>query len=72
MNTTQRKTLQNIGSNIRYYRKKKKLSQEDLAFECNLHRTYIGAVERGERNITILNLILIMDALEIKFNQLYN
>lgn len=71
MDTNQKETLMLIGDNIRKYRDKKGWSQEKLAFECNLHRTYIGAVERGERNITILNLIKIKDVLEVKLNQLY-
>nr|WP_281975105.1 helix-turn-helix transcriptional regulator [Halobacillus litoralis] len=60
-----------IGQNIRHYRVKKGWSQEDLAFECDLHRTYIGAVERGERNITVLNLIKVKEVLGVKINDLY-
>jgi len=71
MDTNEKETLMIIGDNIRKYRDGKGWSQEELAFECNLHRTYIGAVERGERNITILNLIKIKDVLEVKLNQLY-
>jgi len=44
-----------FGKNVRFYRVKTGLSQEGLAFACNLHRTYIGSVERGERNITLKN-----------------
>lgn len=50
-NKNQKQTLITIGDNIRKYRLEKGCSQEELAFECELHRTYIGAVERGERNI---------------------
>ncbi|MEW9502158.1 helix-turn-helix domain-containing protein [Jeotgalibacillus marinus] len=60
-----------IGHNIRHYRVKKGWSQEELAFECELHRTYIGAIERGERNITVLNLIKIKDKLEVSLGELY-
>ena len=42
-----------------------------LAFEVGLHRTYIGAVERGEKNITILNLIKIKNALNVSMSQIY-
>lgn len=57
--------LKTIGSKIRILRKKINLSQEDLAYEAHLDRTYIGAVERGERNISIINLIKIAIVLKI-------
>lgn len=73
MNTNKDKTdtLRIIGDNIRKYRNVKGWSQEDLALECDLHRTYIGGVERGEKNITILNLLKIKDKLEIRLVELY-
>lgn len=51
-------------------RKEKGLSQEDLADLCNLHRTYIGSVERGERNIAIDNMEKIALALEVELSTL--
>ena len=54
-----------IGQAIRYYRKSKKWSQEYLGFKAGLDRTYIGGVERGERNITLRSLNNISDALNI-------
>lgn len=48
--------LATIGSNIKFYRKKLGLSQEQLADFADLHRTYVGSVERGERNISALNI----------------
>lgn len=70
-NNTKAETLRIIGDNIRKYRNVKGWSQEDLAHECDLHRTYIGAVERGEKNITILNLIKIKNKLEVQLGHLY-
>jgi len=55
-----------VGQNIRRRRLQMGLSQEALAEECDLHRTYIGSVERGERNITLLTLERIAVALKIK------
>lgn len=45
-----------LAENIRAYRKDKRISQEQLADMCNLHRTYVGSVERGERNVTLSTL----------------
>lgn len=45
-----------LAANIRELRRSKNLSQEKLADICGLHRTYIGAVERGERNVTLSTL----------------
>ncbi|RAK50235.1 XRE family transcriptional regulator [Macrococcoides bohemicum] len=70
-NKNQKRILMTIGDNIRKYRLKKGWSQEELAFECDLHRTYIGAVERGERNITVLNLIKIKDKLNVRLKDIY-
>ena len=48
-----------IGLAIRAKRLENSWSQENLSFECGLHRTYIGSVERGEKNLTLKNLIKI-------------
>lgn len=48
------------------YRKEAKLSQEKLAFDCKLHRTYISGVERGIRNPTIRVLAKIAKALKVQ------
>lgn len=58
--------LQQIGDRIRDLRTEADLSQEKLAFACDLDRTYIGSVERGERNISALNLKKIAKALKVK------
>lgn len=54
-----------IGKRIKDLRIIKGWSQEQLSFESQLHRTYIGSVERGERNITLVNFKRITDALQI-------
>jgi transcriptional regulator with XRE-family HTH domain len=63
-------TLTNIGQNIRSLRKSKHLSQEELAELSGLHRTFIGAVERGERNISINTLSKIAFALDTSLKEL--
>lgn len=57
--------LRRLGEYLRSVREDKGWSQEELAFQCGLHRTYIGAVERGEYNVTLLTLRRITDALGI-------
>ncbi len=54
-----------LADNIREYRKVKHLSQEELADACELHRTYIGSVERGERNVTLSTLEVVAKALGV-------
>lgn len=57
--------LGRLGEHLRSIREKRGWSQEAFAFRCGLHRTYIGAVERGEYNVTLLTLRRITDALDI-------
>ena len=45
-----------VGANLRAYRQERGLSQEAFALELGVHRTYLGGLERGERNITLLTL----------------
>jgi transcriptional regulator with XRE-family HTH domain len=59
-----------VGKKIRLFRKKLDISQEELGFRSGLHRTYIGAIERGEYNLTIENLEKIAKALGIKSKDL--
>ena len=71
MNTTNTdQFLIDLGNAIREKRLANSLSQEQLAEKAKLHRTYIGMVERAERNITILNLLKICQALDISLNEL--
>jgi len=60
-----------FGKKVREKRKGKGLSQEQLAFKANLHRTYIGMIERAEKNITLLNIQKIANALEISIKEIF-
>jgi len=64
--------LKIFGENVRKTRKGKGLSQEELAFKANLHRTYIGMIERAEKNITLINIEKIANALEVNIKELIN
>lgn len=64
--------LEKVGIKIKDLRIKSGLSQEKLAFACELDRTYIGSVERGERNISIINLNKIANALDVPPSELLN
>jgi transcriptional regulator with XRE-family HTH domain len=60
-----------FGERVRELRKQKGLSQEALALTCELDRTYIGGVERGERNISLVNIHKIADALGVSTRELF-
>jgi transcriptional regulator with XRE-family HTH domain len=59
-----------FGQRVREIRKDKGLSQEELAHKADLHRTYIGMIERAEKNITLINIEKIANALEVDINNL--
>ncbi len=48
-----------FGEHVRKRRRAIGLSQEDLGFECGLHRTYVGSIERGETNLSLENMAVI-------------
>jgi transcriptional regulator with XRE-family HTH domain len=50
-------TLKTFGQEVRHWRTERRLSQEELADKCGFHRTYIGQIERGERNPSLLNVL---------------
>ena len=60
-----------FGARVRALRTEKGWSQEDFAFECGLHRTYISAVERGERNISLENIKKIANTFRINIAELF-
>ncbi len=55
-----------LGETMKSFRQQASLSQEQLADLASLHRTYIGSVERGERNISLENIVQIARALDVK------
>ena len=59
------KTLKILARNIRCYRRCRNISQEQLAEISGLHRTYVGSVERAERNVTVGTLEALADALGV-------
>lgn len=59
-----------LADNIRAYRRLRQLSQEELADQCDLHRTYVGSVERGERNVTLKTLETLATALGVSVPEL--
>jgi transcriptional regulator with XRE-family HTH domain len=65
-----KRLLKVLSQNIRAFRKIKSLSQEELADMCKLHRTYIGSVERGERNVTLSTLEAIATVLGVSVPKL--
>ena len=73
MNGDEEKTIMEaFGERVRASRKRKGLSQEALALACELDRTYVGGVERGERNISLINIYKIAYALGISAGALFN
>ena len=63
--------LLSLGKTIRSLRAERKVSQEALASGANLDRSYMGGIERGEHNITILNLRKIAEQLDLKISELF-
>lgn len=62
--------LKKLGDNIKKRRLELRLSQEKLAFEAGVHRTYMGAVERGEKNVSFRNLQKIAKALKTNISDI--
>jgi transcriptional regulator with XRE-family HTH domain len=63
-------TLCKLGENIRRIRREKGLSQESLALVAGLDRSYVGGVERGERNIAVINLKKLAKAIGVGVSEL--
>lgn len=73
VNTTMKKEiLIKFGKKVREIRIKQNLSQEKLATKAGVHRTYIGMIERAEKNITLENIEKVAKALGLSVKELFN
>ncbi|MGH2764149.1 MAG: helix-turn-helix domain-containing protein [Thermoleophilaceae bacterium] len=59
-----------LGRAVRELRLQRGMSQEGLADHSDLHRTYVGGIERGERNVSFGNLLRLADALDVRLSDL--
>jgi transcriptional regulator with XRE-family HTH domain len=71
MNLDDQRFLRDLGHRLRRHRRARHWTQAELARRCDLHRTFIGSVERGERNVSILNLRLIARVLRLSWTDLF-
>ena len=69
MQTTE-EVLVIIGHNIRKLRKSKKWSQADLSLKVGMHRSYIGAIENGKKNISLIKLSRLAKVFEVKVQEI--
>jgi len=66
-----KKIEQRFGERVRRLRQTRQLSQEKLAFISNMHRTYLGGIERGERNPSLKNIAAIAKTLGVTLSELF-
>ncbi|MDP1843518.1 MAG: helix-turn-helix transcriptional regulator [Sediminibacterium sp.] len=66
-----KKILVAFGDKVRELRKQKGISQEELSYKADLHRTYIGMIERAEKNLTLTNIEKIAKALNVEIKELF-
>ena len=71
MDKHERKIQQRFGARVRELRKRKEFSQEAFALECGLDRSYMGGVERGERNVSLINICKIAKTLRLRPRDLF-
>lgn len=64
--------LEKFGKHVRAMRTAKGISQEELAFRAGVHRTYLGGIERGERNPSLKNIAAIAEALQVPLAELFD
>ena len=65
------KITSDVGARVRSYRLQRGLTQEELAERADLHNTYIGQIERGEKNLSIVSLDKILIALNVSFSEFF-
>lgn len=70
MKESKPEVLTRFGSRVQELRKQHGMTQEQLADAANLHRTYIGMIERAEKNITLINIEKVAKALKVKIEEL--
>lgn len=63
--------IREVGERIRSHRLKKGMTQETLAERAELHPTFIGQVERGEKNMSLVSLAKILEALQVSFSEFF-
>lgn len=61
-----------MGQRLRELRKKKGMTQEEFAFECDLDKSYIASIEQGHRNVSIVNIEKIASALSMSVSEFTN
>jgi transcriptional regulator with XRE-family HTH domain len=71
MNLDDKRFLADFGKRVRQHRRERGWTQAELGLRCGLHRTFIGSVERGERNLSILNLRVIAKVLRVSLANLF-
>ena len=64
--------LKEFGKRIRQLRTERKLSQEELSFQTGFHRTYIGMIERGERNLSLSNVGVFAKTFEMSLSEFFD
>lgn len=62
--------IKEFGARVRYLRTQEKLSQEQLSYKTGFHRTYIGMIERGERNISLTNIGVFAKVFDLTIDEL--
>lgn len=70
VNMTNENLIKEFGERIKQLRLKNNMSQEKLSFAAGFHRTYIGMIERGERNISLTNMAVFAKVFEINLSEL--